>query len=51
MIGFSKIENMTCIACTEKIKDHSFKNLGRCLFRIQSTYVLEHKKRKEEVKT
>lgn len=50
-IGYSKIENVVCIACTEKIKNHSLKNLGRCLFRIQSTYKLEFNKREEEVKT
>lgn len=48
VIGYSKIENIICIACGDKIKEHSCKNLGRCLFRIQSTYVYEAKKNEEK---
>ena len=39
MIGSKQIDKIICIACGEKIGIHSKNDLGRCLFRIQGTFI------------
>lgn len=43
MIGSKQIDKIICIACGEKIGIHSKNDLGRCLFRIQGTFIAESK--------
>lgn len=43
MIGSKQIDKIICIACGEKIGTHSKNDLGRCLFRIQGTFIAESK--------
>ena len=38
-IGYTKLAKVVCIACSEPLGEHSKKNLVRCLFRVQGTYV------------
>lgn len=47
-LGWSVVRKIVCIACARPIDEHSFKELGRCLFRIQGTYVHENFKKKSE---
>ena len=37
-----------CIACQSLIGEHSKKNLGRCLFRVQGTMIAEGKDQVED---
>jgi hypothetical protein len=39
MLSNKQVGKVRCIACTELIGDHSRRELGRCLFRIQGTMV------------
>ena len=39
MIGNKQLEKIICVACNELIGDHSRRQLARCLFRIQGTFV------------
>lgn len=39
MISNNQISKVICIACKEAIGDHKRRELWRCLFRIQSTYM------------
>ena len=48
MIGSKQIDKIMCIACQELIGEHSKKNLGRCLFRVQGTMIAEGKNQVEE---
>ena len=41
-LGWSVVEKIICIACSIPIGDHSRKELGRCLFRIQGSYIHEN---------
>lgn len=50
-LGWSVVRKIICIACSRPIEEHSFKELGRCLFRIQGTYVHENFKKKKEGET
>jgi len=44
MIGSKQIDKIVCIACSEKIGDHTKNGLARCLFRVQGTLVAEGEK-------
>jgi hypothetical protein len=44
-LGWSVVEKIICIACSNPIGEHSRKELGRCLFRIQGTYIHENFKK------
>ena len=48
MIGSKQIDKIMCIACQSLIGEHSKKNLGRCLFRVQGTMIAEGKNQVEE---
>jgi hypothetical protein len=37
MIGNKQIEKIICIACNDIMKDHSKRQLMRCLFRVQGS--------------
>ena len=41
MISNNQIAKIICVACSEPIGDHKRRELWRCLFRIQGTYVSE----------
>jgi|TARA_R110002020_G_scaffold333304_6_gene548695 hypothetical protein len=49
MIGSKQIDRIVCIACGTLIGKHTKNGLGRCLFRIQGTFVAEGKKSAEGV--
>jgi len=38
-LGSKQIAKIICVACNELIGDHSRRQLARCLFRIQGTFV------------
>jgi len=38
-LGNKQIEKIICVACSDLIGDHSRRQLARCLFRIQGTFV------------
>lgn len=44
MIGSKQIDKIVCIACSEKIGEHTKNGLARCLFRVQGTLVAEGEK-------
>ncbi|MFM7796433.1 MAG: hypothetical protein ACKO7N_06680 [Candidatus Nitrosotenuis sp.] len=44
MLGWKQLEQMMCIACSKLIKEHGKKDMGRCLFRIQSSYIYDSRK-------
>lgn len=48
-MGWSVVRKIVCIACARPIDEHSFKELGRCLFRIQGTYVHENFKKRVRI--
>jgi len=48
MIGSKQIDKIMCIACQSLIGEHSKKNLGRCLFRVQGTMIAEGKDQVED---
>jgi len=37
--GNKQIQKIICVACSELIGEHSKRQLARCLFRIQGTFV------------
>ena len=39
LISNGQISKITCVACKELIGNHKRRELWRCLFRIQSTYM------------
>ncbi len=39
MVGYNQLAKVVCIACSEPLGEHSKKNLVRCLFRVQGTFV------------
>lgn len=41
MIGNKQIEKMICIACNDIMRDHSKRQLMRCLFRVQGSMLSE----------
>ena len=41
MIGNKQIEKMICIACNDIMRDHSKRQLMRCLFRVQGSLLSE----------
>lgn len=43
-LGWKQVENLMCIACAKLIKEHGKKDMGRCLFRIQSSYIFDSRK-------
>jgi len=45
MLGSKQIDKIVCIACSEKIGDHTKNGLARCLFRVQGTLVAEGEKK------
>jgi hypothetical protein len=45
VLGAKQIDKIICIACQELIGEHSKNGLGRCLFRLQGTYMSEAKER------
>jgi hypothetical protein len=49
MIGSKQIDKVICIACGTLIGKHTKNGLGRCLFRIQGTFVAEGKKSAEGI--
>ena len=38
-LGNKQLEKIVCIACSEIFAEHSKRQLIRCLFRIQGTFV------------
>lgn len=48
-IGSKQIDKIICIACKNPIGQHSKNGLGKCLFRIQGTYVANGKTHAEEL--
>lgn len=48
-MGSKQIDKITCIACNSPIGQHSKNGLGKCLFRIQGTFVANGKTHAEEV--
>ena len=38
-LGNKQIAKIICVACSDIIGDHSKRQLARCLFRIQGTFV------------
>lgn len=49
MLGSKQIDKVICIACNDKLGEHSKNGLARCLFRIQGSYIDEHKPKKDTV--
>ena len=41
MIGNKQIEKIICIACNDIMKEHSKRQLMRCLFRVQGSMLSE----------
>ena len=41
MIGNKQIEKIICIACNDIMKEHSKRQLMRCLFRVQGRMLSE----------
>jgi len=47
MLTNKQVDKMICIACSLPFGDHSRRELGRCLFRIQGTMVADSVANKE----